>query len=698
MGIKARRFSVCFLMILCAAFCTAMTTCVRLTEEEKMYGKDVYYFLGLNALQHNEHSEASHLFKKAIKNARPAVARLALEELCELGSSYEREKYAMQAYETYKDERAVLLASRELFASKRYRQIVEISAHCDVTTCDNELAFYRCVSLNEEKDGAFVPEMTRWFFNRPFSTFHKQAASRLFEQPSASILFRSAVLERNYNTALTLLSEVCENPQNISAQLLSDVGKALLYSSQGEPQEKADFLLQLVPDVSLENRFYIYFYAGRIYDNAQVFPEKALENFLQAMNFSSKDDLYDNALWYYLNAALKDSISRALSELALYCEKWHDAHYFDDFLETLSVRLISKHLWKEYYQTALLLDGKASSDSCAQYNYIAARLIEEHYFVPEDRSAVEAGMQLYSRVLSSSDNLYYLFLAAKKAGLSTEDVKEKLLCLKKDKSFKSNNDASYILQGYVDFGVPEKIYAYWQNHFTEIPVQTSSLIASYLLDCANENHENALYYTQSLRIASRKFYNSEDDTDETLWKLSFPRDFQKSVEKHCQTFGLKDYLLYALIRSESFFDPHAKSSAGAVGLTQFMPATAEEVAHKLKVQDWNLTQSDTSIQFGAYYFSNLISRLDNIPLFAAFAYNAGASKVFSWLRTVNLVFEKDFVPNDLFLESVPIAETREYGRKIVSAAAMYALLYEDKNPSELIDEVIFGISGGEEKK
>lgn len=691
----SRRFLVSFLIFLTAAFCTATTTCTNITEEEKRYGKDIPYFLGLVSLHQDEHAEAARLFKKAIKNARPAVARLALEELCELGSSYEREKYALQVYETYQDEKAVLLACRELFSAGRYRRIIEISAHCDVTSCDNELAFYRCVSLNEEKDGAFIPEMTRWFFNRAFSSFHKQAAGRLFDTPSATLLFRTAVLEKDYNSAYSFLEEVCKNPQELTAPILSDVGKALLYSTSGEPEEKARFLLSLAPDVPLEQRFYIYFYAGRIYDNAQVFAEKALDNFLQAMNLSANAELYDNALWYYLNTALKDSIARALSELARYGQKWHDKYYFDDFLQTLSVRLISKHMWKEYYETALLLDGWASNETCAQYSYVAARLIEEQYFTPQDRSALEAGSQLYTRALSADTNLYYLFLAAKKLGLSTEDIKEKIKCLHKNNAFTEDADAAYIVRGYADFGVPEKIYAYWQNHSTEISVQTAAFISSYLNDAAQKEHEE--YYMQSLRIASRTFHYSECDTGEDIWRLSFPQHFASSVETHCNTFGVNEYILYALIRSESFFNPHAKSSAGAVGLTQFMPATAEEVARKLKVSHWNLTESDTSIQFGAYYFSNLMSRLDGVPLFASFAYNAGASKVFSWLRTVNLVFEKDTVPNDLFLESVPITETREYGRKIVSAATMYGMLYYGKNPPEIIEEIIFGTShGGDE--
>ena len=130
--------------------------------------------------------------------------------------------------------------------------------------------------------------------------------------------------------------------------------------------------------------------------------------------------------------------------------------------------------------------------------------------------------------------------------------------------------------------------------------------------------------------------------------------------------------MYSLIRSESFFDADVMSSAGAIGLTQLMELTASDIARRFKLQDYSLTNPETNIRFGTYYLSNLISRCDNSLLLGFFSYNAGITRVRRWLQSSLIEFgKKSNMPLDLFLETVPFAETREYGRKLVSATIAY---------------------------
>ena len=80
--------------------------------------------------------------------------------------------------------------------------------------------------------------------------------------------------------------------------------------------------------------------------------------------------------------------------------------------------------------------------------------------------------------------------------------------------------------------------------------------------------------------------------------------------------------------------------------------------------------------FGIYYLSELIRRGDGSLLRAFFSYNAGFKKVTTWLNSSMLEFGTNGnLDMDLFLETVPISETREYGRKLVSATIMYEYLY-----------------------
>jgi soluble lytic murein transglycosylase len=101
---------------------------------------------------------------------------------------------------------------------------------------------------------------------------------------------------------------------------------------------------------------------------------------------------------------------------------------------------------------------------------------------------------------------------------------------------------------------------------------------------------------------------------------------------------------------------------------------------------------------GTHYLANLISRTDdNNVLLALYAYNAGLTNVRNWGKSFRNDWSTTGRPAnkpvgicvDLFLESLPFAETREYGRKVISAAAMYAYLYNGKLPGETVREIMY---------
>jgi soluble lytic murein transglycosylase len=167
-------------------------------------------------------------------------------------------------------------------------------------------------------------------------------------------------------------------------------------------------------------------------------------------------------------------------------------------------------------------------------------------------------------------------------------------------------------------------------------------------------------------------------------ELLFPRPFKELVEKYAKETDIDLPLLYALIRTESAFNSNIISRAGAVGLTQLMPATAEETAVRIRRQggpdylraageesekspSLNLNDPAVNIHIGAAYLAYLNERLED-PLLALIAYNGGVNRVRRWYRTANL-------PPDLFLETVEYAETRNYGRSVMGTAALYKELY-----------------------
>ena len=86
-------------------------------------------------------------------------------------------------------------------------------------------------------------------------------------------------------------------------------------------------------------------------------------------------------------------------------------------------------------------------------------------------------------------------------------------------------------------------------------------IAEFLNKCGEENND---YYVQSIRIASRAALLSERDLSSEEMKLLYPQGFSASVENWCKTYNVEPAVMYALIRSESFFDLDIKSHAGRI--------------------------------------------------------------------------------------------------------------------------------------
>lgn len=159
------------------------------------------------------------------------------------------------------------------------------------------------------------------------------------------------------------------------------------------------------------------------------------------------------------------------------------------------------------------------------------------------------------------------------------------------------------------------------------------------------------------------------------WHHAWPRPFETPVGQATQEFGSDPALVYAVMREESTYLPSAESPAGALGLMQIIPPTADRIAQSLGVASFkreHLFNPETNIRFGAYYLKDLLARFDGSSPLAIAAYNAGPEAVTEW-RTRDGV-----LAHDAFVESVPYGETRRYLRRVLRSYRMYHVLYGEK--------------------
>ncbi|MBQ2864514.1 MAG: lytic transglycosylase domain-containing protein [Clostridia bacterium] len=156
-----------------------------------------------------------------------------------------------------------------------------------------------------------------------------------------------------------------------------------------------------------------------------------------------------------------------------------------------------------------------------------------------------------------------------------------------------------------------------------------------------------------------------------FWYVMYPVKHKNVIQKYCNVFNLEPSLVCAVINTESGFNKNAVSAVGAKGLMQLMPSTATEIATKLNVANYTeemLFTPDTNIRFGCYYLNYLLNMYNGNVTCAVAAYNAGFNNVNSWLEN------SQYSTNNQ-LTNIPVAETKNYVKKVYSAIKIYNFRY-----------------------
>lgn len=148
-------------------------------------------------------------------------------------------------------------------------------------------------------------------------------------------------------------------------------------------------------------------------------------------------------------------------------------------------------------------------------------------------------------------------------------------------------------------------------------------------------------------------------------------------------FSLDRALIFAIIRAESGFDPDARSHVGALGLMQVMPATARGIASVAALESpaaGALCEPEIGISFGQAYLEHLLNRerIGNNLILLAIGYNAGPGRAARWAEALDA--EGDPL---LFLESIPLTETRIYVKKVLANLWTYRARLGQGSPSLL---------------
>ncbi|MDH4248319.1 MAG: lytic transglycosylase domain-containing protein [Deltaproteobacteria bacterium] len=200
------------------------------------------------------------------------------------------------------------------------------------------------------------------------------------------------------------------------------------------------------------------------------------------------------------------------------------------------------------------------------------------------------------------------------------------------------------------------------------PLSPQAVVEAGQLFQALESHHLQLRLIDNHELSQLR--SAEVTHSDLMWR-AFPRPHWERVESEARRQEIDPYLILAVMREESRFYSPADSRAGAKGLMQIMPTTAQALAKQLKLafEEHHLHLPDTNIPLGAYYLKRILKRFDGNPVYAVAAYNAGPTILSRWLR------DRRELPMDYFIESIPYEETQNYVKRVYFSYFVYTKLY-----------------------
>jgi soluble lytic murein transglycosylase len=494
---------------------------------------------------------------------------------------------------------------------------------------------------------------------------------------------RTDVWRKSWKTAWATGKPLLADPEravSLPRAVISDLGKAALYGAPDAQAEVALFDRLAEADVhtgkAAPGAGYMFaFYAGRLSKKGS---DGALRRFARARELAVSAADRDNAIWYSLDARLVSGAARCVDGIAETASAWSNPVYFSDILESCVVKLVQSRDWASLARLRAVVPAGTDADVRVRLDYLVAR---------SPATEAESATPLFRAIAANPDApVYYRLLASsaiaggESASGESNDAGADVIGVVGSRTDGPRADEASVddtlaavLRSLASWGLEDLVYQVASKAYPDCPPSLACELA--------RDMQKAGHYDDAIRLVLMAVSRSGGAFTREELEIAYPRPWHRETAAAARRFDVGEHVLYALVRSESYFDAGAVSSAGARGLTQLMEPTAADIARKLKAGDFDLADPGTNVTFGAKYLSELTGRLDGDAMAALWAYNAGITRVREWMKSVPPG------DTDLLLEGLPYAETREYGRKVLAAAVIYGYLYYQKPAIETVREL-----------
>ncbi|NBF39188.1 MAG: transglycosylase SLT domain-containing protein [Spirochaetes bacterium] len=635
--------------------------------------------------------------------AAELLAQLEAEERYE-----ELEDAADTALGLYPNEEAFLysrfLALYEQEADAELRDALESdsSALRDFLDADpwdprrQEVELWRAVTAFRLREEGWADQVRRFFLDLPAAPQHsrlyvfliaRSAAQEPFSGAELSLFSAKArVAEGDFDEAartfLALAADAEEPLESaglpVSAWLARDMGHAFLragYRSRGVGMLEGYASAAEDPIVRARASEY----AGRLYragGNAQA----AIERFDAAMSDYTDPSDRRRVLWNIVDARTVLEPRIAAKDLRRYADAAYGEWYFDRMLDGLASELVRRGAWEALAGAGEVLEEVGFHGIAERFLYIAAEAALQGRY--QASSAADGGASPRELLGRIDTDPYYRLLAAVRLGRTDTLVSSASDETSGETSGETSvgddgsdggaaaSDTEAIVGGYLSVGL--HVHAY-----ETAMAESDDMSVAAIEDVAERIQMHGLLI-ESLRLMARARSRDEFVLTPRAARILYPRAYSIAMEDVTEVEGIDLPVFYGLVREESHFSADIESHAGATGLAQLMPATAADMARRMRIEDPDLTDPATNLSIGGYYLSYLLGRFDGDLLSALAAYNGGQGRVRRWVR------ENGALSGPLFHEAMPIRETRHYIRKVLVAAAYYGEIYDQRTIAETV--------------
>lgn len=296
--------------------------------------------------------------------------------------------------------------------------------------------------------------------------------------------------------------------------------------------------------------------------------------------------------------------------------------------------------WPRLQQVIENFPPELSAD--INWRYWLARALEE-------QGQQEAASRLFVELASRRH--FYGFMAAAKLGLSPSLAHNPVDISEEDLASIARHPVVLRAKEWLALGRLTEARREW-NYLQRIAEPQQQLAAAKLANQI-EWHERAIF-----TLANAGYW---DDVE-----LRFPLAYKDEIQRFTKNTRVAPGWAMAIARRESSFMPDANSPVGARGIMQIMPDTAHYIARQ-RVQLEQLYNPLINIDYGVDYLNYLLQRSDGNMITATAAYNAGLGRVRQWIP------QDRAIPVDVWVETIPFRETREYVKAVMAYYQIYAI-------------------------